>query len=238
MSVSSAGYHSALVVWGVAAMRVRVKICGIARPADAEIAAQAGADALGLVFYAKSPRCVDTDIARDIVAAAGPFVTTVALFVNPSPVEVERVIQAVRPSMLQFHGEEPAEFCERFGLPYLKAVRVGANALDASALNAHPRATGLLLDTLDPRAHGGTGRRFDWSLVPQDAPRPLVVAGGLDAGNVEAAIDTIRPWAVDVSSGVESAPGRKEPGKIHEFMRAVARANAAGYGSRTGADVE
>ncbi len=219
-------------------MRVRVKICGIARPADAEIAAQAGADALGIVFYAKSPRCVEIGLGREIVAAAGPFVTTVALFVNPSRQEVDRVISTVRPAMLQFHGEEPPGFCEGFGLPYLKALRVGAAAPDASMLTAHRAASGLLLDTYDPRAHGGTGRSFDWSLVPRSTSRRLVVAGGLDAGNVEAAIGATRPWAVDVSSGVESAPGCKDSGKIHEFLRAVARANAAAHRPRTGADVE
>jgi len=219
-------------------MRVRVKICGITNPADAEISARAGADALGVVFYAKSPRAVDLAAARDICAAAGPFVATVALFVNPTPSEVERVVSGVRPDLLQFHGDEPPAFCEQFGVPYMKVLRVGAASLDDAALSVHPLARGLLLDTLDPKRHGGTGRSFDWSLVPRGAHRPLVLAGGLDAANVEEAIRVLRPWAVDVSSGVERAPGRKDAGKIQEFMRAVARANVAVDRPSCGADVE
>lgn len=219
-------------------MRVRVKICGITRPGDAGVAARAGADALGVVFYPKSPRCVDVALACDIAAAAGPFVAMVALFVNPSSEEVERVVSGMRPDLLQFHGDEPPAFCERFGVPYLKVLRVGSAPLDAASLAAHPRARGLLLDTLDVQHHGGTGRRFDWGLVPSRAGRPLVLAGGLDAANVEAAIQTVAPWAVDVSSGVECAPGQKDPRRIEDFMRAVARANAAPRGPSRGADVE
>lgn len=219
-------------------MRVRVKICGITTPADAEVSARAGADALGVVFYARSPRAVDVVAAREIAAAAGPFVATVALFVNPTPSEVEQVVSGMRPDLLQFHGDEPPAFCEQFGVPYMKVLRVGVAPLDAAALSVHPVARGLLLDTLDSQQHGGTGRRFDWSLVPRGARRPLVLAGGLDATNVEDAIRALHPWAVDVSSGVERAPGRKDAGKVQDFMRAVARANAAVDRPSRGADVE
>ncbi len=219
-------------------MRVRVKICGITNPADAEVSARAGADALGIVFYARSPRAVDVAAAREISAAGGPFVATVALFVNPTPSEVEHVVSGMRPDLLQFHGDEPPAFCERFGVPYMKVLRVGTAPLDEAALSVHPVARGLLLDTLDAQQHGGTGRRFDWSLVPRGARRPLVLAGGLDATNVEDAIRVLRPWAVDVSSGVERAPGRKDAGKVQDFLRAVARANAAGDRPSRGADVE
>ena len=162
-------------------------------------------------------------VAREIIAAAGPFVTSVALFVNPAAEEVDRVVARMRPGMLQFHGDESPEFCAGFGLPYLKVLRVGTQPLDPSLLAMHPEAQGLLLDTLDAGQHGGTGRRFDWSLVPREAGRRLVVAGGLDAANVGSAIQALQPWAVDVSSRVERAPGHKDPVKIEEFMRAVAR---------------
>lgn len=208
-------------------MRVRVKICGLTRPEDARAAARAGADAIGLVFHPRSPRAVDADSARAIAAAAGPFVSRVALFVDPEAQRVRDVVAALRPDLLQFHGAEDEAFCEQFGVPYLKAVGIGPGGLAGGIADVHPRAAGLLLDTLDPQRHGGTGRRFDWSLVPHGTGRPLVVAGGLDAACVGEAIATLRPWAVDVSSGVESAPGLKDARRIREFMRAVTRANAA-----------
>ncbi len=238
MHAGVAGYDSGFIGRECIVMRVRVKICGITRPEDAALAARAGADALGLVFYKPSPRCVEIGAAHAMMAAAGPFVAGVALFVNPSREEVEAVVSGMRPDILQFHGDESPEFCDQFGVPYLKAIRVGAQRLDEKALGAFPRARGLLLDTLDPQRHGGTGRSFDWSLVPSRSARPLVIAGGLDASNVGAAISALRPWAVDVSSGVESAPGRKDPGKVEDFMRAVARAHVAGNRPSPGADVE
>lgn len=208
-------------------MRVRVKICGITLPGDAAMAAAAGADALGMIFYPASPRAVDPGAAGEIAAAAGPFVSTVALFVNPHADEVWRVLGVVRPDLLQFHGNESAPFCEQFGVPYIKVIGVADRAPDAVALATHPRARGLLIDTHDPLRHGGTGRAFDWSLMPAAAPQPLVLAGGLNPGNVEAAVLRVRPWAVDASSGVEISPGRKDASKVEQFMRAVARANAA-----------
>lgn len=219
-------------------MRVRVKICGITRPCDGEAAGRAGADAVGLVFHPGSARRVDIGAAREIAAAIGPFVSSVALFVNPTRDAVETVVAGMRPDLLQFHGNETPAFCEQFGVPYLKAVGVGTRQLEEEDLALHPGARALLLDTLDPQRHGGTGRRFDWSLVPASRRRPLILAGGLDAKNVEDAILATRPWAVDVSSGVESAPGRKDPGKIGDFMRAVARAHAALQGPCRGAEEE
>ncbi len=208
-------------------MRTRVKMCGITRPADAEAAAAAGADALGVVFYPASPRAVTPSVAGEIAQAAGPFVTLVALFVDPTVAAVEQVILAMRPDLLQFHGGEPAAFCDRFGVPYLKALRVGDRAPAPEELAAFPGARGLLFDTLDPAAHGGTGRSFDWNLLAAGPLRHGVLAGGLHAGNVESAIRRVRPWAVDVSSGIEASPGIKDAGKMQEFMRAVWRANAA-----------
>lgn len=205
-------------------MRVRVKICGITREHDALLAAAAGADAIGFVHWARSPRAVSVERARAIAAALPPFVSTVALFVDPSADEVRRVIDGVRPDLLQFHGDEAPAFCAGFGVPYIKALKIRDRAPDAAVLGYHAGARGLLLDTHDPVAVGGTGRSFDWSLAPSDARRPIVLAGGLDAGNVAQAIAAVRPWAVDVSSGVESAPGIKDEARLGAFMRAVAAA--------------
>lgn len=208
-------------------MRVRVKVCGITRAADAGSAVAAGVDALGLVFHAASRRGVDIAVARGIVAGLPPFVSVVALFVDPDADTVRRVVEELRPDLLQFHGRESAEFCIQFGVPYLKALRVGEQALAPEALDEHPQARGILLDTLDPSQAGGSGRRFDWTLLPTRHQRVQVLAGGLDASNVGEAIRTMRPYAVDVSSGVESAPGVKDPARIEAFMRAVRRANQA-----------
>lgn len=208
-------------------MRVRVKICGITREADALAAAEAGADAVGFVHWARSGRAVSAERARAISAVLPPFVSTVALFVDPEPATVRQVIALSRPDLLQFHGDEDEGFCASFGVPYIKAVKIGTTAPDASLLGYHARARGLLLDTHDPVAVGGTGRAFDWNLAPAGLARPLILAGGLHAGNVAAAIRLVRPFAVDVSSGVETAPGIKEGARIREFVRAVAAASAA-----------
>jgi phosphoribosylanthranilate isomerase len=208
-------------------VRVRVKICGITREADALLAADAGADAIGFVHWAGSRRAVTPERARAITAELPPFVGTVALFVDPSVDEVRRVIDATRPDLLQFHGDEEPGFCAGFGVPYIKAVKIGAAAPEARVLGYHALARGLLLDTHDPAAVGGTGRAFDWTLVPQGLARPIILAGGLNAQNVAQAIRQVRPYAVDVSSGVESAPGIKDAAAVREFMRAVAAVNAA-----------
>ena len=202
----------------------RVKMCGITRPQDALEAAQAGADAIGLVFYARSPRNVGLDQAAGIVQALPPFVTTVALFVNPAPQEVHAVMQSVRPDVLQFHGEETPEFCRRFGAPYLKAARVRpeTDLIQFAALYAD--AQGLLLDAWNEAAHGGTGERFDWNLIPANLPKPVILAGGLSPENVRLAVETTRPWAVDVSSGIESSKGIKDAALIAAFMKEVKNA--------------
>jgi phosphoribosylanthranilate isomerase len=198
-----------------------VKICGITRPADARAAAEAGADAIGLVFYPPSPRFLSVERALEIREALPPFVQTVALFVNPDAALVAQVIGRVRPAMLQFHGEETPRFCGEFGLPYIKACRVaaGTDLLQYAAL--HNRAKGLLLDAFVAGAHGGTGHSFDWGLIPRDLPLPVVLAGGLTSVNVGEAIRAVRPWAVDVSSGVEREKGVKDAAKIAAFMRGV-----------------
>ncbi len=202
-------------------MATAVKICGITRVEDGLAAAHAGAHAVGLVFHRASPRCVDIGRARAIVERLPPFVAAVGLFVDPQPDDVARILREVRLSLLQFHGDEAPELCARFGLPYLKACRVagGTDLLQYAAL--HRSAKGLLLDAYVTDAHGGTGRSFDWSMIPRDLPLPVVLAGGLTSSNVGEAIRVVRPWAVDVSSGVEREPGVKDAAKIAAFMRGV-----------------
>lgn len=202
----------------------RVKMCGITRPQDGIVAAEAGADAIGLVFHAASPRNVELAQAALVVRALPPFVSTVALFVDPQAEQVYTVLQQVRPDVLQFHGEESPVFCRSFGVPYLKAVRVrpDTDLLQFAALYAD--AQGLLLDAWSPAAHGGTGERFDWNLIPANLPKPLILAGGLTSENVRQAIQTVRPWAVDVSSGIEQSKGIKDAARIAAFMKEVENA--------------
>ena len=201
----------------------RIKICGITREQDALAAAAAGADAIGLVFYAPSPRAVDAAQAARIVAALPPFVTTVGLFVDAEPAAVRAVLAEVPLDLLQFHGEESDDYCRQFGRPYLKAVRVrGADQLQDVATQ-WPGAAGILLDSYKPGVPGGTGEVFDWRLVPRERDWNLVLAGGLAAGNVRQAIDEMQPWAVDVSGGVEAAKGIKDVAKINAFVQEVKR---------------
>lgn len=204
-------------------MRTRIKICGLTHPEAAFAAAQLGVDAVGLVFYERSPRCLSPDRAREIVAALPPFVTVVGLFLDAPTALVEKVLAAVALDVLQFHGSEEHAYCVSFWRPYIKAVPMGA-AIDAIAYaRAYPDAAGLLLDSNRLGKAGGSGRTFDWQRVPQDLGRPIVLAGGLNVGNVAAAITATSPWAVDVSSGVETTPGIKDPALMRAFCREVAR---------------
>lgn len=205
-------------------MRTRVKVCGITRTEDLRAVAEAGADAFGLVFYPPSPRCLTVERARELRAAAPAFLSSVALFVNPARAEVERVIEAVRPDMLQFHGEETPDFCRAFGVRYLKACRVGEGIDLLEYLRSFSDANGWLLDAHVPE-YGGTGTSFDWALVPAGLERPLVLSGGLTKANVGEAIRRIRPWAVDVSSGVESAKGIKDAAMVAAFITEVRNAD-------------
>ncbi len=202
-------------------MATAVKICGITRVEDALAAAHAGAHAIGLIFAAESPRRVSIAIARNIVAALPPFVTPVALFVDPRPEEVEQVLEEIGPRLLQFHGDEAPDFCVRFGVPYIKAARVGQGVDLLQCAGRHRAAKGLLLDAFVEGSRGGTGSTFDWSLIPAKLPLPLILAGGLDPCNVGDAVRRVRPWAVDVSSGVEAAIGKKDAAKIAAFIRGV-----------------
>ncbi|MBD8613323.1 phosphoribosylanthranilate isomerase [Pseudomonas putida] len=200
---------------------VRSKICGITRIEDALAAAHAGADAIGLVFYAKSPRAVSVQQARAIIAALPPFVTVTGLFVNASRCELGEILDAVPLDLLQFHGDETPAECEGYHRPYIKALRVRPGDDLQAACRAYRNASGILLDTFVAGVPGGTGEAFDWSLVPEHLEQPIVLAGGLHAGNVAQAIAQVKPWAVDVSGGVESSKGIKDHGKIDAFIRAV-----------------
>jgi phosphoribosylanthranilate isomerase len=206
--------------------RTRVKICGISDPAHARVAADAGADAIGLVFHAKSPRYVELPAAAAISAALPPYVMAVGLFVDASAREVERTLAAVHLDLLQFQGEEPAEFCASFGLPFVRAVRMEAGTDLIEYAHRFSRAKALLLDAHVPGQPGGTGRTFDWAGIPREVPIALILSGGLTAQNVGRAVREVRPWAVDVSSGVERERGVKDPAKIVEFIRSVRREDA------------
>lgn len=199
----------------------RIKICGITRVEDVLAAARSGTDALGLVFYDKSPRHVSLQQAAQLAAAIPPFVTLVGLFVNASAAEVQEAMKVVALDALQFHGEEEPEFCAQFGRPYLKAIRVkaGVNLVQYAAHFAG--AQGLLLDAFVEGTHGGTGASFDWALIPQNLPLPVILSGGLHAGNVAEAIRQVRPYAVDISSGVEANKGIKDAAKIAAFINEV-----------------
>lgn len=214
-------------------MRTRVKICGITRLEDGLAAARAGADAIGFVFWAGTPRRVAIEQARDIASAMPPFLQRVGLFVDPSAAEVQAVLDEVPLELLQFHGGEPADLCRAFGRPYLKAFAVGNDAGLLESLSLYGDAAGWLFDS-PPRdgRPGGTGRAFDWSRVPATLARPLVLSGGLDAANVGDAIRRLRPWAVDVSSGVEARgddgrprPGIKDAERIAAFIEEVRHAD-------------
>lgn len=206
-------------------MRTRVKICGITRPEDGVRAAALGADAIGLVFHPQSPRVVTVARALEIGTALPPFVTRVGLFVDAAVAEVEAVLARVPLDLLQFHGEEPEAYCVQFGHPYLKAVRMRPERDVVAYMQSYPSASGFLLDAYHPAVAGGSGERFDWSRVPADRPAPIVLAGGLSPGNVTDAVRQVRPFAVDVSSGVEASKGIKDPAKMMEFVRGVQRAD-------------
>ena len=203
----------------------RIKCCGMTRIEDALLAAKLGADAIGVVFTSRSPRRVTIAQASAIVRVLPPFVASVALFMDDDQDLVREVLDAVRPALLQFHGSETDAWCAQFGRPYLKAVEMGEGESALGQLTRYPLAAALLLDGHVHGSAGGTGRPFDWTLLPSGVTQPLILAGGLDAHNVGAGIRAVRPWAVDVASGVEIAPGIKDPGKLAAFIDAVREAD-------------
>ena len=205
--------------------RTRIKICGLTRREDVDAAIEAGADALGFVFYAKSPRCVGIEQAAALARDLPPFVTPVGLFVNASPNAIAQAAQAIPQLLLQFHGDESPADCDAAQRPYLRAARMTPqlDLLDFAA--RYPDAQAILLDA-HVEGYGGGGKVFDWSLIPRNVPRPVVLSGGLHAGNVIEGILQVRPWAVDVSSGVEAAKGIKDAEAIRRFCEAVREADA------------
>lgn len=201
--------------------RTRVKICGITRPEDGLSAVLLGADALGLVFYPGSPRHVGIDGARKIIAALPPFVTVVGLFVDAEARDVLAVINAVRIDLLQFHGDETEAFCVRFGKPYIKALRMRPDVDLSAEIARYASACGFLVDAWHPDAKGGTGACFDWRILPPQLAESLILAGGLSPDNVADALRAVRPYALDVSSGVEAGKGIKDVAKMAAFLREV-----------------
>lgn len=206
-------------------MRTRIKICGITRPEDARTAARLGADAIGLVFYEHSPRRIALEEAARIVGALPPFVASVALFVDAEDAIVRDVLETIRVDLLQFHGSEPPAYCAGFGVPYIKAVRMREGVDVRTEAQRYADAAALLVDAWHPQSPGGTGRSFEWAPLPDGLGVPVVLAGGLTADNVARAMDIVRPWGVDVSSGVESSGGIKDGARMRAFVRAVMRAD-------------
>jgi phosphoribosylanthranilate isomerase len=205
----------------------RIKICGITRPEDAEAAVVGGADAIGMVFYPESPRAVSVEQAREITAVVPPFVTVVGLFVDEPATGVQRTLSDVPIDLLQFHGEESPGYCRQFGRPWIKALRIRPGVDIRGECDRYSSGKGVLMDTWHEGKAGGTGTTFDWELARAESPVPVVLAGGLDADNVGEAIRTLRPAAVDVSSGVESSPGVKDASRIQRFIEAVREADQA-----------
>ncbi|MGR8929420.1 MAG: phosphoribosylanthranilate isomerase [Gammaproteobacteria bacterium] len=200
-------------------MRTRIKICGFTRSADAVVAARLGVDAIGLVFYPPSPRNVSVEQAAEIVSALPAFVTVVGLFVDAEPAWIRKVLADVHVDCLQFHGEEAADACRLYGKPYIKAVRMRTETKLREVERQYADAAGLLLDAYHPGVQGGTGSGFDWDVIPGDLNLPVILAGGLSPENAALAVHRVRPYALDVSSGVEASKGIKDEAKMAEFIR-------------------
>jgi len=200
---------------------LQIKICGVTRPKDAVAAADAGADAIGLVMWSGSKRAVTLAQARAVCEVVPPFLTVTALLVDPEPSWVEEILTALPVNLLQFHGNETPEFCERWAVPYIRALRAEPGRDLVAEAQRYPAARGFLVDAVHDGQFGGTGQTFDWALLPQHFDRPLILAGGLHVDNVAAGIEKLRPVAVDVSSGVETAPGIKDEHKMRAFINAA-----------------
>ena len=205
----------------------KVKICGITSVEDALAAVASGADAIGLVFYPPSKRYIKPADAAEIVAAVGPFVTTVGLFVNSTQAEVERALQVSKVQLIQFHGDEDADFCCQFGRPYIKAIRMAPELNPVQEIARHPQASGYLFDAWQDGEYGGTGKTFDWQRIENMAGGNLILAGGLKPCNVQRAVDIVEPYGVDVSGGVEQSPGQKDQQLVKDFIVQAKQRNPA-----------
>ncbi len=215
------GLHFLAQIYSNCMTKTRTKICGITRPQDALAAAEAGADAIGLVFFSASPRYVNVAQALDISATLPPFVSKVGLFVNAPATEVRTILERVPLDLLQFHGDERPDFCKQFNKPYIKAINVKAGMDLLQYASLYSEASGLLFDSFLNDSPGGTGITFNWALIPAKLSLPVILSGGLNPENVAAAVRQVRPWAVDVSSGVERAKGIKDAQKIAAFITEV-----------------
>lgn len=204
-------------------MHTRIKICGINHLDDALKAVECGADAIGIIFVEKSPRYASLTDARVIAESMPPFVTVVGLFMDAPEEQVRAALKVVPLNLLQFHGNESAEYCDQFNMPYIKVLRMRENANVVAYAQEYPNASGILLDAYHQGMGGGTGQTFDWQLIPDKIPLPLILAGGLTPENVASAVEQVRPYAVDVSSGVESEPSVKDHKKIEQFIKEVQR---------------
>ncbi|MDH2435093.1 phosphoribosylanthranilate isomerase [Pokkaliibacter sp. MBI-7] len=207
--------------------RTRVKICGMRSVEDALAAVEAGADALGFVFYPPSKRAIDAALCRDICQALPPFVERVGLFVDEAPEQVKKVLSIAPLSLLQFHGDETAAYCESFSVPYIKAIRMKPGTDLIALAQTYSSAQALLVDAYMPGMPGGTGLTFDWQVLPDNVGKPVILAGGLTPDNIGIAVRGVRPYAVDVSGGVESAPGKKDAALISQFVQGVLRGDAS-----------
>ena len=207
--------------------RTRIKFCGMTRAGDVRLASELGVDAVGFVFARQSRRRIEPEEARAMRSALAPFVDSVALFMDNAQEEVREIVRRVRPSLLQFHGDEDDAFCRSFGVPYLKAVPMGGDqSRPAMALRArYPGAAGFLFDSHAPGAVGGSVQVFDWSSIPPDTGKPWLLAGGLTPENVSEAVAATRPWGVDVSSGIELSPGIKDGDRMRRFVEEVRHAD-------------
>ncbi len=203
---------------------MRTKICGITSSKEAQFICSSGVDAIGLVFYKKSPRNVTILQATEICKSIPPFITTVGLFVNMPKSEVDEILDVVPLDLLQFHGAEPPEYCSSFSRPYIKAVPMKGLSVFSAYADQYKDAKAFLVDSHAPDSVGGTGKTFDWTQIPTDYPKPIILAGGLNPENIASAIKMTNVYAVDVSSGVESAPGKKDQTKVEKFMQEVNRA--------------
>ena len=201
--------------------RTRIKICGVTDEYIAKVAAEAGADAIGLNFHKPSPRYLEAKNAAYIMDSLPPYVMGVGVFVDLPAEDVHAILSIVRLDMLQFHGDEPPQYCDQFGIPWIHVARMGRGVDLLEYADRFSRAKALLLDADVPGEAGGTGRAFDWTSIPRDMPLPIILSGGLSPQNVGRAVREVRPWAVDVSSGVESLRGVKDPARIVEFIRSV-----------------
>ncbi len=215
-------------------VRTRIKFCGLTRPGDVRLACELGVDAVGFVFAQRSRRRVAPEHARLLRRAVSPMVSAVALFMDTPAVEVRQVMRVLRPELLQFHGSEDDAWCRQFGVPYLKAIPMGgadpSNLTEDALFGAYPGASGFLLDSHAQGQAGGSGHAFDWAAIPAALSRPAMLAGGLGPDNVHDAILRVAPWGVDVSSGIESAPGLKDGERMRRFVEEVRRADMSARG--------